>query len=64
MRAFGRLQHIGVEDARLLHRNEMRLGKFGGGELFCLEPRARVRDREVGELGRSGASHTKPGLAF
>ena len=62
--ALGRLQHIGVEDARLLHRNEMGLGKFGGGELLCLEPRARVRDREVGELGHSGASHTKPGLAF
>ena len=39
--ALRRLQHIGVERARLLHRRKMRVGQFQRGEAFLLQPVAR-----------------------
>ena len=57
VRALRRLQHIGVERARPLHRDEMRLGKLGGGELLLLQAVAGARDGERGQLGHSGSSH-------
>ena len=42
--ALRRLQHIGVERARLLDRGEMRVGKLGRGEFLLLQ-RRRARPR-------------------
>ena len=41
--ALGRLQHEGVERARLFDRGKMRVGQFGGGEALFLQPVARLR---------------------
>ena len=60
-RALGRLQHIGVEHARLLDRGEMRVGDLDGGEFLVAQALARLRERERRELGHSpsGLSQTK-----
>ena len=62
-RALRRLQHIGVERARLLHRGEMRVGELGGGEFLLLQAVARGRDGERGQFGHSVSSQAKPDLA-
>jgi hypothetical protein len=47
----GRLQHIGVERARLLDGGDMRLGELGGGELLGLQPLAGLGQGQAGEIG-------------
>ena len=56
-RALRRLQHIGVERARLLDRGEMRVGELGGGERALAQAVARLGERERRQLGHlpSGA---------
>ena len=48
-----RLQHIGVERARLLHGGKMRLGELDGGEFSSAKAVARVRERQRREIGHS-----------
>ena len=45
-RRVGRLQHIGVERARLLDRRDMRVGKLGGGERALAQAVARLGEGE------------------
>ena len=46
-----RLQHIGVERARLFDGGEMRVGEFGRGNLLRAQPVARRGQRERGQIG-------------
>ena len=59
-RALRRLQHIGVERARLLDRRQMRVGEFDGGEFLLLQPIARGRNGERGQFAHSVSSQAKP----
>src|SRR5262249_18556461 len=67
-RPFGRRQDVGVERAVAgLDRLEERLRQLGGGEPLTLQPRARLGQRQLGEIGHGQAtvawanSGAKPG---